>query len=81
MTMSNVWVEYIFTPATLISIVSSIVWAAVAWTSMKSKVDQLEKDVKELQSFHLDVEVAEMKKDIQYIREMLDRIFQWMKIN
>ena len=43
---------------------------------MKSKVDQLERDVKELQSFHLDVEVAEMKKDIQYIREMLDRIFQ-----
>lgn len=77
--MNNVWIEYIFTPSTLISIVTAIVWAAVAWTAMKSKVDQLERDVKELQWFHLDVEVAEMKKDIQYIREMLDRIFQWMK--
>ena len=79
--MSNVWIEYIFTPSTLISIISAVVWAAIAWTSMKSKVEQLERDVKELQSFHLDVEVAEMKKDIQYIREMLDRIFQGMKIN
>lgn len=77
--MSNTWLDYIFTPSTLISIISAIVWAAIAWTSMKSRVDQLERDVKEIQWFHLDVEVAEMKKDIQYIREMLDRIFQWMK--
>lgn len=77
--MSNVWIEYIFTPSTLISIVSAIVVAAIAWTSMKAKIDQLERDIKEIQWFHLDVEVAEMKKDIQYIREMLDRIFQWMK--
>lgn len=77
--MSNVWIEYIFTPSTLISIVSAIVVAAIAWTSMKAKIDQLERDIKEIQWFHLDVEVAEMKKDIQYIREMLDRIFQGMK--
>lgn len=77
--MSNVWIEYIFTPSTLISIVIAIVSAAIAWTSMKAKIDQLEKDIKEIQWFHLDVEVAEMKKDIQYIREMLDRIFQGMK--
>lgn len=75
----NSLLDYIFTPSTLISIVSAVVWAAVAWTSMKSKVEQLERDIKEIQWFHLDVEVAEMKKDIQYIREMLDRIFQGMK--
>lgn len=75
----NSRLDYIFTPSTLISIVSAVVWAAVAWTSMKAKVEQLERDIKEIQWFHLDVEVAEMKKDIQYIREMLDRIFQGMK--
>jgi hypothetical protein len=46
---------------------------------MKSRVDQLEKDVKEIQGFHLDVEIAEIKKDIQYMREMLERLLQGMK--
>ena len=67
---------YIFSPSTAISIVSTIVWFAIAWTSLKSKVDQLEKDVKEIQWFHLDVEIAEIKKDIQYMREMLERVLQ-----
>ena len=43
---------------------------------MKARVDQLEKDVKEIQGFHLDVEIAEIKKDIQYMREMLERLLQ-----
>ena len=68
--------NYIFSPSTLISIVSTIVWFAIAWTSLKSKVDQIEKDVKEIQWFHLDVEIAEIKKDIQYMREMLERVLQ-----
>ena len=71
--------EYIFSPQTLISIVSTVVWMAVAWTVLKGKVDQLEKDVKEIQGFHLDVEIAEIKKDIQYMREMLERVLQQMK--
>lgn len=71
--------SYIFSPSTVISIVTAVVGWAVAWTVMKSKVDQLEKDVKELKWFHLDIEIAEIKKDIQYMREMLERILQWMK--
>ena len=71
--------DYIFSPSTLISIISAIVCGAIAWTSMKAKVDQLERDVKEIQWFHLDVEIAEIKKDIQYMREMLERLLQWMK--
>lgn len=77
--MSNIWIDYIFTPSTLISIVSAAIWAAVAWTSMKAKVDQLEKDVQELKWFHLDIEIAEIKKDIQYMREMLERLLQGIK--
>lgn len=75
----NERLEYIFNPQTLISIVVTVVWMAVAWTSLKSKVDQLERDVREIQWFHLDVEIAEIKKDIQYMREMLERLLQQMK--
>lgn len=75
----NERLEYIFNPQTLISIVVTVVWMAVAWTSLKAKVDQLEKDVREIQWFHLDVEIAEIKKDIQYMREMLERLLQQMK--
>lgn len=71
--------EYIFSPSTLISIVSAVVCWAIAWTSMKARVDKLEEDVKELKWFHLDIEIAEIKKDIQYMREMLERLLQWMK--
>ena len=71
--------DYIFSPQTLISIISAVVCMAVAWTALKAKVDQLEKDVKEIQGFHLDVEIAEIKKDIQYMREMLERVLQQMK--
>lgn len=75
----NERLEYIFNPQTLISIVVTVVWMAVAWTSLKAKVDQLERDVREIQWFHLDVEIAEIKKDIQYMREMLERLLQQMK--
>lgn len=75
----NERLEYIFNPQTLISIVVTVVWMAVAWTSLKSKVDHLERDVREIQWFHLDVEIAEIKKDIQYMREMLERLLQQMK--
>lgn len=71
--------NYIFSPQTLISIVVSVIGIAVAWTKLNSKVNQIEKDVKEIQWFHLDVEIAEIKKDIQYMREMLERLLQNMK--
>lgn len=77
--MENIRLNYIFTPSTLISIVSTIMWMAVAWTALKWKVDNLEKDVKELQSQELHVKIAEMQKDIQYIKEMFDRFLEWRK--
>lgn len=67
---------YIFSPSTLISLVSTIVGIAVAWTALKSKVDNLEKDIKELQGYELHVKIAEMQKDIQYMREMFDRLLK-----
>ena len=71
--------DYIFSPSTLISIVTAIVWAAAAWTSLKGRVDSLEKDVRELQSQELHVKIVEMQKDIQYIREMFDRFLEGQK--
>ena len=71
--------DYIFTPSTLISIVSAVVGAAIAWTSLKGRVDSIEKDVKELQSQELHVKIVEMQKDIQYIREMFDRFLEGQK--
>ena len=41
--------NYIFSPQTLISIVVSVIGIAVAWTKLNSKVNQIEKDVKEIQ--------------------------------
>lgn len=75
----DIRLQYIFTPSTLISIVSAIVACAVAWTSQKSRVDQLEKDMKEIQWYELHVKIIEMQKDIQYMREMFDRVMGKMK--
>lgn len=72
----NVRLDYIFTPETLISIVSTIVWVAVAWTSLRARVEQLEKDVKEIQWYELPIKIIELQKDVQYIRETLDRVLE-----
>lgn len=66
--------DYIFSPETLISIVTTIVGMTVAWTALKAKVDQIERDVKELQGYELHIKIAEMQKDIQYMRETQTRI-------
>jgi hypothetical protein len=65
---------YIFTPETLISLISTIIWMSVAWTALKWRVDQIERDVKELQGYELHIKIAEMQKDIQYMRETQTRI-------
>jgi len=75
----NSIMEYIFSPETLISIISTIIWVVIAFMSLKSRVDSLEKDVRELQSQELHVKIAEMQKDIQYIREMFDRFLDGKK--
>jgi hypothetical protein len=75
----NERVAYVFSPSTLITIVSTIVGMAVAWTALKWKVDQLEKDIKELQWYELHVKIIEMQKDIQYMREMFDKILNEKK--
>jgi hypothetical protein len=75
----NERVNYVFSPSTLITIVSTIVGMAVAWTALKWKVDQLEKDIKELQWYELHVKIIEMQKDIQYMREMFDKILNEKK--
>jgi hypothetical protein len=71
--------EYIFSPSTLISIISAVAWGAIAWTALKWRVDNLETDVKELKSQELHVKIVEMQKDIQYIREMFDRFLEGQK--
>lgn len=75
----NSIMEYIFSPETLISIISTVIWVVIAFMSLKSRVDSLEKDVRELQSQELHVKIAEMQKDIQYIREMFDRFLDGKK--
>lgn len=76
--MSSI-IDYIFSPETLISIISTVIWVVVAFVSLKGRVDSLEKDVRELQSQELHVKIAEMQKDIQYIREMFDRFLDGKK--
>ena len=75
----NSIMEYIFSPETLISIISTVIWVVIAFMSLKGRTDSLEKDVRELQSQELHVKIAEMQKDIQYIREMFDRFLDGKK--
>lgn len=72
-------IDYVFSPSTLISIVTAIVWWVAARTALKGKVESLEKEVKELKSQDLHVKIVEMQKDIQYMREMFDRFIEWHK--
>lgn len=75
----NIRLDYIFTPSTLISVVSTIIWIAVAWTALRARVGQLEKEVKEIQGYQLPLKIIELQKDVQYIRETLDRLLEQRK--
>lgn len=75
----NIRLDYIFTPSTLISVVSTIIWIAVAWTALRARVEQLEKEVKEIQGYQLPLKIIELQKDVQYIRETLDRLLEQRK--
>ena len=75
----NSIMEYIFSPETLISIISTIIWVVIAFMSLKGRTESGEKDVRELQSQERHVKIAEMQKDIQYIREMFDRFLDGKK--
>lgn len=73
--------NYIFAPSTLISLITALITVAAAWTNLKSRVDAQEREIRELKGYHMEVEIAEMKKDIQYMkndiqymRETLDRV-------
>lgn len=73
------FLEYLTSPQTLISIAIALAWIWAWYKVLEHRVEQNEKDIKEIKSRHLDVKVIEMQKDIQYIREKLDMFANLIK--
>lgn len=73
------FLEYLTSPQTIISVAIALGWIWAWYKVLEHRVEQNEKDIKEIKSWHLDVKVIEMQKDIQYIREKLDMFANLIK--
>lgn len=71
--------DYLSSPATRISFWVFLVWLGITRWSLNTRIDRIEADVGEIQWYKLDVKIAEIQKDIQYMRENLDRVLKEIK--
>ena len=68
--------EYLSNPATRISFIVFVFWLGIVWATMNMRIAAVENDVREIQWYKLDVKIAEIQKDIQYMRENMDRVLK-----
>lgn len=66
--------NYIFEPSTLISIITGLAAFFCSYKMLEAKVDKNTKDIEDFKQLDLKVKIAEIQKDIQYMREKFDEI-------
>jgi hypothetical protein len=68
--------DYLTNPATRISFLVFVFWLGGLYATTNARISAVENDVREIQWYKLDVKIAEIQKDIQYMRENLDRVLK-----
>lgn len=68
--------DYLTNPATRISFIVFVFWLWGLRASTNARLTTVENDVREIQWYKLDVKIAEIQKDIQYMRENMDRVLK-----
>ena len=68
--------EYLSNPTTRISFIVFVFWLWGLRASTNARITTIENDVREIQGYKWDVKIAEIQKDIQYMRENIDRVLK-----
>lgn len=68
--------DYLSNPTTRISFCVFLFWLGGLYATTNARISAVEDDVREIQGYKLDVKIAEIQKDIQYMRENMDRVLR-----
>lgn len=64
---------YITNPANLVSFVIFVFWLWVTWSNLNWRIKALEKKTDEIDITKIEIKLAEIQKDLQRIRDELDK--------
>jgi HAMP domain-containing protein len=70
--MENLY-NYITDPWTLVSFVVFVFWLWATWSNLNGRIKTLEKKTDEIDITKIEIKLAEIQKDLQRIRDELDK--------
>lgn len=65
--------NYITDPWTLVSFVVFVFWLWATWSNLNGRIKSLEKKTDEIDITKIEIKLAEIQKDLQRIRDELDK--------
>jgi hypothetical protein len=65
--------NYITDPWTLVTFVVFVFWLWATWSSLNNRIKDLEKKAEEIDITKIEIKLAEIQKDLQRIRDELDK--------
>lgn len=65
--------EYITNPWTIVSFVVFVFWLWATWSNLNGRIKTLEKKTDEIDITKIEIKLAEIQKDLQRIRDELDK--------
>jgi HAMP domain-containing protein len=65
--------NYITDPWTLVSFVVFVFWLWATWSNLNGRIKTLEKKTDEIDITKIEIKLAEIQKDLQRIRDELDK--------
>ena len=65
--------NYVTDPWTLVSFVVFVFWLWATWSNLNGRIKNLEKKTDEIDITKIEIKLAEIQKDLQRIRDELDK--------
>ena len=65
--------EFITDPWTLVEFVVFVFWLWATWSNLNGRIKNLEKKTDEIDITKIEIKLAEIQKDLQRIRDELDK--------
>ena len=65
--------NYITDPWTLVSLVVFVFWLWATWSNLNGRLKDLEKKTEEIDWIKIETKLAEIQKDLQWIKEELNK--------
>lgn len=63
--------DYLTSPATWISFCVFIFWIGVVWWSLNNRIEQIEKNVNEMDLIKIQTTLSQIQTDIEWIKKSL----------